>query len=52
MNCGRIIKEIMEYAINNMTLEEQKHLRNTMFDAAEDLDALIPSDEKNWYNLK
>lgn len=24
MNCERIIKEMMEYAINSMTLEEQQ----------------------------
>ena len=48
MNCERIIKEMMEYAINSMTLEEQKHLRNLMFSAIGDLDILILFDEKDW----
>ncbi|VEV88704.1 hypothetical protein [Staphylococcus phage Stab23] len=48
MDCNRIIKEIMEYAINNMTLEEQKHLRNVMFSVVEDLDMLILFEEKEW----
>lgn len=46
MNCTRIIKELMEYAINNMTIEEHKHLRKTMFDAVEELDELILSEEE------
>ena len=48
MNCGRIIKEIMEYAINNMTLEEQKYFRKVMFDAVGDLDEVILLDDKDW----
>ena len=48
MNCERIVKEMMEYAINNMTLEEQKHLRNTMFDTVGDLDEVILLDDKDW----
>ena len=48
MDCNRIIKEIMEYAINNMTVEEQKHLRNVMFSAVGDLDMLILFEEKEW----
>ncbi|XWX32909.1 hypothetical protein ARTTLWGJ_CDS0042 [Staphylococcus phage PG-2021_35] len=38
MNCERIVKEMMEYAINNMTKEEKKDLRNLMFSAIGDLD--------------
>lgn len=48
MNCERIIKEMMEYAIDNMTLEEQKHFRNVMFSAVGDLDVLILLEEKEW----
>ena len=48
MNCGRIIKEIMEYVINNMTLEEQKYFRKVMFDAVGDLDEVILLDDKDW----
>ncbi|AUV57107.1 hypothetical protein LM12_0018 [Staphylococcus phage vB_SauM_LM12] len=48
MNCEIIIKEMMEYAINSMTLEEQKHFRNTMFSAVGDLDMLILLDDKDW----
>jgi hypothetical protein len=46
MNCVRIIEEMMEYATNNMTIEEQKYLRKKMFDAVEELDELILSEEK------
>lgn len=46
MNCARIINEMMEYAVNNMTIEEHKHLRKVMFDAVEELDELILSEEK------
>lgn len=48
MNCVRIIEEMMEYATNNMTIEEQKYLRKKMFDAVEELDELILSEEKEW----
>ena len=48
MNCERIIKEMMEYAINSMTIEEQKHFRNIMFSAVGDLDMLILLDDKDW----
>ena len=48
MNCRRAIEEMMEYAINNMTIEEQKYLRKAMFDAVEELDELILSEEKEW----
>ena len=48
MDCNRIVKEMMEYAINNMTIEEQKYLRKKMFDAVEELDELILSEEKEW----
>lgn len=48
MNCVRIIEEMMEYATNNMTIEEQKYLRKRMFDAVEELDELILSEEKEW----
>ena len=48
MDCERIVKEMMEYAINNMTIEEQKYLRKAMFDAVEELDELILSGEKEW----
>lgn len=43
MNCTRIIKEMVEYAINSMTLEEQKYFRSAMFNAIEELDELILS---------
>ena len=48
MDCERIVKEMMEYAINSMTLEEQKHFRNVMFDAVGDLDEVILFEEKEW----
>ena len=48
MNTTRIIKEMMEYAINSMTLEEQKHFRKVMFDAVGDLDEVILLDDKDW----
>lgn len=48
MNCEKIVKEMMEYAINSMTLEEKKHFRNLMFSAIGDLDILILFDEKDW----
>lgn len=48
MNTTRIIEEMMEYAINNMTIEEHKHLRKAMFDAVEELDELILSEEEEW----
>lgn len=48
MNTTRIIEEMMEYAINNMTIEEQKHFRNAMFDAVGDLDEVILLDDKDW----
>ena len=48
MDCERIVKEMMEYAINSMTLEEQKHFRNVMFDAVGDLDEVILLDDKDW----
>lgn len=48
MNCARIIKEMMEYAANSMTIEEQKYFRNAMFDAVGELDELILSEEKEW----
>lgn len=48
MNCRRIIEEIMEYAINSMTIEEQKYLRKVMFDAVEELDESILSEEEEW----
>lgn len=48
MNCVRIIEEMMEYATNNMTIEEQKYLRKKMFDAVGDLDEVILLDDKDW----
>lgn len=48
MNCVRIIEEMMEYATNNMTIEEQKYLRKVMFDAVEELDESILSEEEEW----
>lgn len=48
MNCARIIEEMMEYAINSMTIEEQKYFRSAMFDAIEELDESILSEEKEW----
>ena len=48
MDCERVVKEIMEYAINSMTLEEQKHFRKVMFDAVGDLDEVILLDDKYW----
>lgn len=48
MNCMRIIKEMMEYAVDSMTIEEQKYLRKVMFDAVKELDELILSEEEEW----
>ena len=48
MNCEKIVKEMMEYAINSMTLEEQKYFRKVMFDAVGDLDEVILLDDKDW----
>src|SRR5699024_7899233 len=48
MNCERISKEMMEYAINSMTLEEHKHFRNAMMDAEGDIDAEILIEDKDW----
>lgn len=48
MNCTRIIKEMMEYAVDNMTVEEKKYFRSAMFNAIEELDELILSEEKEW----
>lgn len=44
MNTTRIIKEMMEYAVDNMTVEEKKYFRKAMFDAVEELDELILSE--------
>lgn len=49
MNTTRIIEEMMEYAINSMTIEEQKYFRNVMFNAIEELDESILSEEKEWH---